>query len=64
MTDLQKLKSILDNQAERGIKSGDWKDLSDFRMEENNTHLVLNCVQVAFCFTKNGRLIGMGNLKD
>ena len=63
MTDLETLKRVFNNQTERSIKSGDYSDLSEYEMKENNTQLVLELDKVAFCFTKKGRLIGMYNWK-
>ena len=66
MSDLTKLKEILENQAKRGIKSGDWKRLdyrSDFDTDDGWT-LRIDSLQVGFQFSKHGRLIGMWNWKD
>ena len=60
MTDLQKIISVLDNQQERGIKSGDWDRLDDYIVSKDNTTVELNSsVRIGFCFTKNGRFKGI-----
>ena len=59
MTDLDKLKSILDNQAERGIKSGDWDRLDYTVSTGDEAAVIIDSVQVGFRFTSAGRLIGM-----
>jgi len=68
MSDLSKLKEILDNQAERGIKSGDWPRLEYEQRahddELGGTRLVIDTLQVGFCFSKNGRLLGAYNWKE
>ena len=64
MTDLQKLKSILDNQQEKGIKSGDWDRVDDYYMSDNNKRLSIESVSVIFRFTSKGRFVGICNWKE
>jgi len=67
MSDLTKLKEILDNQQQKGVKSGDWKQL-DYIVRKNETckdiTLTIINIQVGFVFTLRGRLIGMYNWKE
>ena len=62
MSDLTKLKEILDNQQQKGVKSGDWKQL-DYKIvkdEENKEiTLIIDSIDVGAVFTLRGRLIGM-----
>lgn len=65
MTDLDKLKEVLDNQAERGIKSGDWDRLTyAVKREDSNLFLSLDGLKVVFKFTQRGRLLGAYNWKE
>lgn len=62
MTDLQKLKEVLENQAERGIKNGDWNDLKfEVKQKGSQIELTIPSVSVGFCFTSQGRLLGIFN---
>jgi len=64
MSDLTKLREILDNQAERGIKSGDWDRLT--YIQTNNSEgidLDIGSVCVGFRFSSEGRLLGIYNWK-
>ena len=65
MSDLCKLKEILDNQAKRGIKSGDWPKL-EYEEERimDSICIKIEVEKIGFCFTKNGRLIGIYNSKE
>jgi len=68
MSDLTKLKEILNNQAERGIKSGDWKRL-DYKedsldLKEFDITLRIENVEIGFVFTKRGRLLGIYTWKE
>lgn len=61
-TDLDKLRAILDNQAESGICSGDWERCSYdvIEADERHTDIVIPSVKVKFRFrTDSGRFIGM-----
>lgn len=67
MTDKFKLFSILENQQERGIKSGDWKqlDYNELFDSTNQTYSVyIPNLQVIFEFNRSGRLVGAFNCKD
>ena len=64
MTDLQKLKSILDNQQERGIQSGDWDRMDDYYMSDSNKLLIINTASLSFRFTSKGRFIGISNWQE
>ncbi len=73
MSDLSKLKEILDNQAERGIRSGNW-DRLDYKeqrrtakesgISEDSITLTIEALEVGFAFTIRGRLLGMYNWKE
>ena len=63
--DLQTLKDVLDNQAERGIKSGDYDELSyETKRADKCTELKVSSLKVAFVFSQRGRLIGAYNWKE
>ena len=66
MSDLSKLKEVLDNQAERGITSGDWDRLTYLveKSTDGEPVLKLHDLAVGFVFTKAGRLIGAYNWKQ
>lgn len=65
MSDLTKLQDILDNQAERGIKSGDWPELSYERENRGYAiYLHIEPIEVGFAFSRAGRLIGAFNWKE
>lgn len=59
MTDLQKLKEVLDNQAERGIKELGYDRLA-YTMEGKDM-LYISSLRIGFVFTKGGRLLGIYN---
>ena len=68
MSDLEKIKSVLKNQQRKGVKSGDWKDLTNFRESVDNfpkgngcITLHLDTIKVGICFTFKGQLIGIYN---
>lgn len=65
MSDLSKLKEILDNQAERGIKSGDWPRLEyqQILLRGEEIKLEIKNLEIVFCFSERGRLIGAYNWK-
>ena len=76
MSDLAKLKEMLDNQAERGIRSGDWErlDYKEVKHKKKKVDellppitdgitLTIETVEVEFFFSRSGRLIGMYNWK-
>lgn len=64
MSDLEKLKEILDNQAERGIRT-DGLERCDYEIEElyGRLRLAINSREIAFVFTRNGRFMGIYNLR-
>jgi len=66
MSDLTKLKEILDHQSPKGIKSGDWKALEYLQEkdEDNYIKLRIESLEVGFLFSPRGRLVGMYNWKD
>ena len=68
MTDLEKFESVLANQQRKGIKSGNWQDLTKFRESGSNLPksgecitIHLDTVKVGICFTTKGQLIGIYN---
>lgn len=63
MTDLTKLKEILENQAERGIKSGDWERLCYTVTTDQGFSVVIDSIKIGFLFSERGRLIGIWNYK-
>jgi len=67
MTDLEKLKEVFLNQAERGIKSGDY-DETECTVEPNTEGsgqiLKVPSLQVGFVFNRNGRFVGAYNWKE
>ena len=68
MSDLTKLKEVLDNQKKRKIvKSAEWNPL-DYGIvkntEDKDITLKIYSEQIGFVFTLKGRLIGMYNWKD
>lgn len=65
MTHLKMLKELLDGQAERGIKSGDWPRL-EWEEERKPDHIILtiNNLEIGFAFTFKGRLLGAFNWKQ
>ena len=65
MTHLKMLKEILDNQKERGIKTGDWKRCEYDVVESPDCITVhISSVEVGFSFTLKGRFEGIFNWKD
>lgn len=67
LTDLEKLKEVLLNQAERGIKSGDWTELEAEQSRNGGDKLLtleIKNLEVTFVFTLRGRLIGAYNWKQ
>jgi hypothetical protein len=66
MSDLSKLKKILDNQTEQEFKSGDWPRLEykEKHHKEEGIRLVIDSLQVGFFFSERGRLIGAYNWKE
>lgn len=64
-SDLSRLKDILENQAERGISSGDWTRLeSELRETPTGYELVISSMCIGFAFSSRGRLLGMFNWKE
>jgi hypothetical protein len=62
MSDLEKLKEVLDNQAERGIRDGYWVALDYTEKKQDGTvTLQLERLGVDFVFSTKGRLLGMSN---
>ena len=65
MSDLDKLKAILDHQAERGIRSGKYERLSSYEVKfSEGTDLKIPNLKVGFQFSRAGRLIGAYNWKQ
>ena len=64
MSDFTKLKEVLENQAERGIKSGNWLELTYFIERGTDITLTVPLIKVDFVFTLKGRLIGMFNWQE
>lgn len=67
MSDLSKLKDILDNQAECGIRSGEFVELSyeeETVLHENQWWLYIPSLSAKFIFSKVGRLLGAYNWKE
>ena len=65
MSDLKKMKEVFDNQAKKGIKSGDWPRLEyTEKQEERYINLRLGKLEVGFAFSLEGRLIGAYNWKE
>ena len=63
MTDLEKLKSILDNQTERRIQSRRFEDVTDFCMVNRDTELIVRSLGLSFHFTEKGRFQGIHKWK-
>lgn len=68
MTDFEKVKSILENQQRKGVKSKDWQDTQKFIVEKNKflsekeyITLSIVTVKVGFAFTLKGRFMGIYN---
>ena len=68
MNDLEKIKSVLANQQRKGVKSGDWRDLTNFteskeKFLEDKGHVTLHLevVKIGLVFTLKGQLIGIYN---
>ena len=65
MTDIEKLKEVLLNQQERGIKSRDWDECEAVIEERHGRkHLRIESLKVTFVFTKSGRFIGAFNWQE
>lgn len=66
MTDLEKVRSVLDNQQERGITSGDWDRCEcEFTELDRNLHeLKLKGLSISFYFNQRGRFVGIANWKE
>ena len=66
MTDLEKLKEVLLNQAQRGIDSGEWPECEATaeRGENSQTILRIDALQIGFVFNRNGRFVGAFNWKE
>ena len=64
-TDLEKLKEILSNQAERGI-NGAYRQADDYEETGSALRIVVKLWRdkVTFVFTPEGRFIGMHNWKE
>ena len=66
MSYLMKLKEILENQAERGIESGDW-DRLNYTLSagiDEGAIVMIEAVHIGFHFSRSGRLIGIYNWKE
>lgn len=68
MSDLTKLKEVLDNQAERGIRRGDW-DRCEYKVvgdngDSGNHRLEIASLSIGFIFSPRGRFIGIYNWKE
>lgn len=65
MTDLKKLKEVLENQQERGIQKGDYsRAVYVEKTDERGTYLSIDCEQIGFRFNKNGRFVGIFNFQQ
>lgn len=66
MTDLEKLKEVLLNQAQRGIDSGEWPECeaTTEKAENDQTILKIETVKIGFVFNRNGRFVGIFNWKE
>ncbi len=72
MTDLEKLKEILDNQYDKTIKTGDWDKVkgnyfecnAEYSNGKNGKRLIIEALSIGFTFTKSGRFVGIYNWKD
>lgn len=67
MTDLEKLKAILDNQQERGVASGDWNrcEYEEWKDNANGRQMInVPADKVEFIFNRNGRFVGIVNYKE
>jgi hypothetical protein len=68
MSDLTKLKEILDHQSPKGVKSGDWHKL-EYTQRKNaddgyGVTMAIDNIQIGFVFNRKGRLVGMYNWKE
>jgi hypothetical protein len=66
MSDLEMFKQILENQAESGIRSGDWQRCEYEEVElDRAVDIKIPSLQIAFRFRiTNGRFIGVVNWKE
>lgn len=65
LTDLEKLKEVLLNQAERGINTGDWPEAeATIAREDFDYHLKIESAKVVFVFNRNQRFKGMFNYQE
>ncbi|MCK4359159.1 MAG: hypothetical protein KAW92_10550 [Candidatus Cloacimonetes bacterium] len=62
MSDLSKLKEVLENQQKKSIRSGGWKRL-DYSVDRDEVSkeitLIIDAIDVGVVFTLKGRLIGI-----
>lgn len=66
-TNLERFKSVLEDQRESGIKSGDWEQLEvEEEAKAYCIHLNIPSLKVCFVFSARGqqRLIGAFNWKE
>lgn len=62
LTDLEKLKEVLLNQAEHGIKTNDWPEAeATITRESSDYHLEIESAKVVFVFNRNQRFKGIFN---
>ena len=65
LTDLQKLKEVLLNQIERGIKTGDWPEAeATITRGDFDYHLKIESARVVFVFNRNQRFKGIFNYQE
>lgn len=65
MSDLSKLKEVLQTQQQKGIKSGDWKPLHYTTTKDADSITIsIESLEVGFSFSLRGRLQGIFNWKD
>lgn len=64
ITDLTKLKEILENQAERGIESGEWDRLDSTATTDQGFNVCIDSIRMGFRFSDRGRLIAMWTISE
>ena len=64
MTDLIKLKEILDNQQERGVREGIWErtEYIEQRVGNKDIDIIIENMKIGFTFNKKGRFKGIYNI--
>ena len=64
MTDLETVKSLLDNQAAKDVQAIEFEDLSKYEVTSNNLRLGIQSLGLVFYFTRQGRLVGIANWRE